>query len=180
MYKILWKKLQDNAIIPSKTKENIGYDIYHTNTEDFEIAPHETVMVPTGLAAAIVEEEFYSVEPKSSNRFALIAKDRGSTGSIGLHTHCGVIDAGYRGEIFIALSNTNNAPIVFTSKVKKTQKICVGDELLKILYPIDKAIAQLIVVESYDFISEEITNDETWIRLCNTERGEGKLGSSQK
>lgn len=180
MIKLLWKKLQDNAIIPTKTIENIGYDIYHTYTEPFVIEPHETVMVPTGLAVAIVTSNTTDGQVEGTNNYALIAKDRGSTGSIGLHTYCGVIDAGYRGEIFIALHNSNDVPIDFCD-VQKSKK-CYDDlgELECIAYPLTKAIAQLILVDSYNVESEEVKDDELWISLCNTKRGDGKLGSSQK
>lgn len=168
---LVWKKLNGKAIIPTKTNENIGYDIYGifppTGTC---IAPHTTMMIPTGLAVAICNKDFTLCFD-----YALIAKDRGSTGSIGLHTHCGVIDAGYRGEIFIALCNTTDLPIYISPEVKKSSR-----EEYRILYPMSKAIAQLMIVEDIKAASVEADNDELWSALCNTERGTGKLGSSQK
>lgn len=180
MIKLFWKKLSDNAVIPTKTAENIGYDIYHTYEGTFHIGPHETKLVPTGLAVAIIDENIFGFMQPSKD-FALIAKDRGSTGSIGLHTYCGVIDSGYRGEIFIALHNSNDVPVVFDPNVSKTKREYDDFGMLEsIHYPFTKAIAQLILVESYHVESLEIEDEETWKSLCNTERGEGKLGSSNK
>lgn len=180
MIKLLWKKTRYNATIPTKTKENIGYDVYHTYEEPFAIQPHETVMLPTGLAVAIVDVNSINGYIQSSNDFALIAKDRGSTGSIGLHTYCGVIDAGYRGEIFIAIHNSNDVPVEFDEVEKTKKEYDDFGNLQCIVYPLNKAIAQLILVESYHVESAEIDDEASWSALCNTERGTGALGSSGK
>ena len=173
---LLWKKLKDNAIIPSKDEENIGYDIYAAESDSFWLLPHETKMISTGLAVAIIDAD----KNEASNDYALIAKDRGSTGSIGLHTHCGVIDAGYRGEIFIALCNTGDYPILFTNDIKKVVKEYDDFGAIDyICYPLSKAITQVIVSKSYNFKSIE-ADDETWAAFSSTKRGDGKLGSSQK
>ncbi len=169
--KLLWKKLNSEAVIPTKTDENIGYDIYGVYDEgiDLEIPPHCTQMISTGLAVAICNDD-----GTPSFNYALIAKDRGSTGSVGLHTYCGVIDAGYRGEIFIAIHNSNEYPVCITDRLKK---FFVGDDTL--FYPKTKAIAQLILVE--DIKAESVEVDEaTFAALANTKRGTGALGSSGK
>ena len=171
MIKLLWMKLNSEAAIPTKTNENIGYDIYGIYEEgiDLEIPPHCTKMIPTGLAVAICYDD-----GTPNFNYALIAKDRGSTGSIGLHTYCGVIDAGYRGEIFIAIHNSNEYPVYFTDKLNKAY---VTDDAL--FYPKTKAIAQLILVK--DIKAESVEVDEaTFAALCNTKRGTGALGSSGK
>ena len=83
--------------------------------------------------------------------YVAIVKERGSTGSKGLAIRCGVIDSGYRGEWFIAV-----------------------ESLIKdVNYPINKAIAQVIFTRAFDvdWIEEE---------LDESDRGEGKLGSSGK
>ena len=169
--KLFWKKISSEAVIPTKTNENIGYDIYgvYDGKAELEIGPQETKMIPTGLAVAICNDD-----GTPNFNYALIAKDRGSTGSVGLHTHCGVIDAGYRGEIFIAIHNSNDYPVYITDKLYKTY---LKDDAL--FYPQTKAIAQLILVEDVKAASVEI-DEETFAALANTERGTGALGSSGK
>lgn len=81
-----------------------------------------------------------------------IIKERGSTGSKGLAVRCGVIDSGYRGEWFIGIVN-------------------VGKE--RVVYPKEKAIAQVVWVKA-----EELEFEDG--ELGESERGEGKLGSSGK
>ena len=88
--KIGWYKINPAAKIPTKTENNAGFDIY-TTEEDVVIKPHEQHLFATGLG--IVSEPGWWIK----------ADDRGSTGSKGIHIHCGVIDNNYRGELFICL-----------------------------------------------------------------------------
>ena len=98
--KIKFAKLREDVILPSKDDGNVGYDIYANFTDDYMlIRPHSTVMIPTGLESII------------PNGFAIILKDRGSTGSKGISTACGVIDSSFRGEWFVALHNENDIPV---------------------------------------------------------------------
>ena len=94
---IKWYPCKDKAIIPTKRKSDSGFDVYAT--EPITISSHTTVMVPTGLKVILPDHIW------------LRAADRGSTGSKGLHVHCGIIDEQYTGEIFIALCNTNDYDI---------------------------------------------------------------------
>lgn len=53
MDKIYFSKTKECAIIPSKQREDAGYDFYACFEEDFvEIKPHETKLIPTGIAWA--------------------------------------------------------------------------------------------------------------------------------
>ena len=104
-----------------------------------------------------------------------MAFDRGSTGSKGIHTHCGVVDNGYRGEIFICLSNDNNFPVKFTTAV---DKVIFQDNVL--CYPTSKAIAQLIPILQPEVDSVEVDDKEWELVSGNTERGATKLGESGK
>lgn len=96
--KIQVKKLNEKAKLPSSGSEwAAGYDLYAClETEELRIAPHETVMAGTGLAAAIPEGYFGGIFARSG----LAAKQ-------GLRpANCvGVVDADYRGEIKVALHN---------------------------------------------------------------------------
>ena len=100
--------------------------------------------------------------------------DRGSTGSRGLHIHCGICDQGYRGEIFICICNDNDFPIHFSSSAAS---ISMKDHVLE--YPTTKAIAQLSPMPLLPVESAEA--DEEWKELCHdSERGSTKLGASGK
>lgn len=102
---IKFAKVKDNAIIPSKTLENAGYDVYgvfgDNNDKNRIVKPHQTKLIPTGIACALPTKYYFQVE------------ERGSTGSKGIKKSAGVIDSGYRGEIFIAITNTTNRYLVF-------------------------------------------------------------------
>ena len=187
--KLGWYKLKPEATIPTKTPDNAGYDIY-TIEKDVMLMPHEHKLFSTGLAAVV------------SEGWWLMAMDRGSTGSKGIHIHCGVIDNNYRGEIFICLNNDNDYPVKFTDAeepgprthterltesatphkdgtVPAVMYIKTVEVMDYFVYPTSKAIAQIMpipqpIVESYEI------DGEAWKKLKNTDRGDGKLGSSGK
>lgn len=151
--------------MPTKTEKNAGFDIY-TIEKDIVIMPHEQHLFSTGLAV-VVEPGWW-----------LLGMDRGSTGSKGIHIHCGVIDNNYRGEVFICLKNDNNYPIKFTDDEEAglhTHKEQIhnplGDNGLAytiktvevidyLVYPVSKAIAQIVVVPQPQINSRELTPDE--------------------
>ena len=150
--------------IPTKRYEDAGYDIYPHFDSDFKrIRPHKTVMIPTGIASVIPEGYYMQLEEK------------GSTGSLGIKRSAGVIDSGYRGEIFIAITNDNPIPLVIT-KDETVKKAVVTEE--KILYPYKKGIAQLVVVANPNVLVKQISVDE--LKTIPSQRGEGKLGSTDK
>jgi len=98
--KIKFAKCNKNAKIPTRSKGNAGFDIYVVPDEDenkcYVIRPNETKLLPTGLKS-IIEEGYY-----------VQIQERGSTGSKGIKYGAGVIDSSYRGEWFLAVTNTNN------------------------------------------------------------------------
>ena len=172
---INWYKFNPEAKLPTKRAEDAGFDIYTTDNNVI-LWPFEKRLFATGLGAA------------PTPGYWLMAMDRGSTGSRGIHTHCGIIDNGYRGEIFICLCNDNPFPVKFTNKVikpvfatsdfyfDKDGKECCGEILY---YPISKGIAQIIPIPQPEVTSCEV-DAAAWEELCNTERGESKLGASGK
>lgn len=107
-------------------------------------------------------------------------QERGSTGSIGMKYGAGVIDSGYRGEIFIAITNTNEVPIMIAREADKnmTEIDVIISETNAILYPYEKAIAQLIVHQVRTMDEQEISYEE--LRTIQSNRGDGRLGSSEK
>ena len=159
--KILWHKLTPDATIPTKRAEDAGFDIYTTET-DVLLQPHEKHLFKTGLTYWIDKEHW------------LMGADRGSTGSRGLHIHCGICDQGYRGEIFVCICNDNDFPVHFSSSAAS---ISMKDHVLE--YPTTKAIAQLIPMSLLPVESAEAGAE--WEELCHdSERGSTKLGASGK
>lgn len=169
-YHIKWAKVRPNAIIPSKRPGDAGFDVYACIEEDVIIPPGHTVLVPTGIA--------YEITPG----WHLIAKERGSTGRIGLKVSAGVTDNGFRGEIIAFLYNGNvDKTIILSVNDKETEKRFLpvwGSDFYRthIIYPITKAIQQLVPVYSPDGTWEEVEYSE----LSQTERGTGMLGSTGK
>ncbi|OME54154.1 hypothetical protein BSK59_16040 [Paenibacillus odorifer] len=157
---MLFAKVKENAIIPSKIEENAGYDIYACADGVIEFAPHETKFVPTGVASSVTKE------------YALIAKERGSTGSKGMGLRAGVIDSGFRDEIFIAITNENDKPLVIT----KNPEHYNGEKV--IVYPYTKAIAQLLLIPVIDAKVKEISLES--LQAIPSIRGKGKVGSTGK
>lgn len=157
---IYFAKVRDNAIIPSKDEENGGYDIYaNFDEEEISIAPNEVKMIPTGIASSV------------EKNWVLIAKERGSTGAIAMSLKAGVVDSGYRGEIFIMINNTSNKKIVI-SKVD----VPYADDA--VVYPYAKAIAQLLLIPVPDAKVIELPYEE--LKKITSKRGDGALGSSGK
>lgn len=105
---IKFAKVKESAIIPTKEKENAGFDIYACwegiSKSDKIIRPHHTKLIPTGIACALPIEYYFQVE------------ERGSTGSKGIKKGAGVVDSGYRGEIFVAITNANDRYLIFGDK----------------------------------------------------------------
>jgi dUTP pyrophosphatase len=178
---VKFAKVRPDAIVPSKRDEDMGFDIYACFDEDYiVINPHETKLIPTGIASAC--------NPK----YGFLLFERGSTGSKGIARRCGVIDSGYRNEWFIGLTNTTNKTM-FISKLNTEELIealvidkddpidwkLTDDEVINsIVYPYSKAIAQALVVPVPKVIVNEIPYDE--LKEIKSERGMGALGSSNK
>ena len=173
---LLFAKLREDAIIPSKREEDAGYDIYANFDSDFMvIEPHTTKKIPTGIASAC------------SDDYVLVLKERGSTGSKGIAQRCGIIDSGYRGEWFVPLTNTNVVPIVIVKKeLRDTDDFEKVIDYIKdlfnvqevIIYPYEKAICQLLVLPVPKMKVNEVSYEE--LKSIESERGTGALGSSNK
>ena len=162
---LYFAKVKPNAIIPSKRDEDAAYDIYACFDDDYlVIPPHQTILIPTGIATVF------------SSKWVALLRERGSNGSKGLAQRAGVIDSGYRGEWFVPLTNTNRVPIVIVKKGVELPLIYENSHA--ILYPYEKGIAQLLMVEVPKLRTKEITYEE--LLQFNSERGTGALGSSGK
>ena len=162
---LYFAKVKPNAIIPSKREEDAAYDIYACFDDDYlVIPPHQTILIPTGIATVF------------SSKWVALLRERGSNGSKGLAQRAGVIDSGYRGEWFVPLTNTNRVPVVIVKKGVELPLIYENSHA--ILYPYEKGIAQLLMVEVPKLRTKEITYEE--LLQFNSERGTGALGSSGK
>lgn len=163
---VYFAQITQEAIIPTKNAENMGYDLYAClpPEEDYIlINPTETKLIPTGIACALHPSK------------GLIIKERGSIGSLGLTVHCGVVDSGYRGEIFIAMQNCSHKSIIIAARYPEiTQK---QNENITVI-PYIKAIAQAVIVDVPVMETKVVTFDE--LQTIPSERGSGKLGSSGK
>lgn len=156
-------KIRPEAKIPNKREEDAGFDLYPCFDEDYIIIlPHKTKLIPTGLATAF------------SPDYVMLLRERGSTGAKGMALRSGVVDSGYRGEIFVGITNTNDFPIVILKNVQDK----TWERHHYIIYPYSKAIAQAIFVEPPKAKFEEIPYED--LLKIESERGIGKLGSSQK
>lgn len=178
---VKFAKVRPEAIIPSKRDEDMGFDIYACFDEDFiVINPHETKLVPTGIASAC------------DSGYGFLLFERGSTGSKGIARRCGVIDSGYRNEWFVGLTNTTNK-VMFISKLNTEELIealvidkdnpidwkLADDEVLNsIVYPYSKAIVQAVLTPVLSAEVDELPYDE--LKEIKSERGMGALGSSNK
>jgi len=185
-YEIKWAKTNFKAIIPTKEKGDAGFDVYACIQHDYSIAPGTVRLIPTGIAYEI------------SEGWHLIAKERGSTAKINLKTSAGCNDNSYRGEVFAFLYNGNkDKTIVLSLDVEKTKERLVKkyEKYLKekfgnkyrgfnkekfleryIIYPVSKAIQQLIPVYSPDGAIKVVDYEE----LSQTSRGTGMMGSTNK
>lgn len=192
---VKFAKVNPRAIIPTKESENSSYDIYACFSEDeLKIPAHCTVMIPTGIASAIESGWGFRIE------------ERGSTGAIGMKKSAGVIDSGYRGEWFIAITNTNDNDIIISKLVDEVKCVSPLDNTEKprkyknrnlltteiasnncilldtvpdvIYYPYNKAIAQATIEKIYEPEIEEISYED--LLKIPSKRKDGKLGSSGK
>ena len=81
---------------------------------------------------------------------------------------------GYRGEWFVPITNTNSVPAVI---VKQGVELPLMYEDA-IIYPYEKGIAQLLMVEVPKLKTKEIPYEQ--LQQFRSERGIGALGSSGK
>ena len=165
---VKFAKVRPTAKIPTKRVEDAGYDIYADFEDSFIlINPHETKMIPTGIASACDTD------------YCFVLKERGSTGTKGMAQRCGIIDSGYRSEWFVPITNTTDDYIII-AKSDDTSTDVFGSILMKkiIRYPYEKAICQALVIPVPTVDVEEYTYDE--LLAIPSSRGTGALGSSGK
>lgn len=96
------KKLREGAIMPTRGSEYAaGSDLYACIDAPVVIAPHETIMIGTGLAMEIPAGYAGLIYPRSG-----IASKRGLAPA----NKVGVVDPDYRGEFMVAMHNHSTEP----------------------------------------------------------------------
>jgi dUTP pyrophosphatase len=137
-----FRRLDPEATLPSRAHPgDAGLDL--SSNAELEVGPGERVLVPTGLAVAIPDGHAGFVLPRSG-----LASRHGIT----LSNAPGLIDAGYRGEVTVAVVNLDR---------ERPYRIRKGER-----------IAQLVVVAVPEVLPRETAE------LRPSERGEGGFGSS--
>ena len=139
------KKLYDNTQMPTRADDgSAGMDLYAHLDNDYMrvIKPHTTEMISVGFAMETPNNTYGAIFARSG-----LATKKG----LRLGNSVGIVDASYRGEIFVALHNDTDKP----------QQISHGDR-----------IAQMIIME---YPTVGIIETDT---LSETERGNGGFGHS--
>ncbi len=170
---LYFAKIRSTAIIPTKKKEDAGYDVYADFEGDyFVIEPGKTRAIPTGIATAFDSKYYAQIEERSS-----MAK-------LGIKKSGGVFDSGYRGEYFIMTYNTNDKPFVI-SKIaldEVPEEFEVDGKVYKkencIMYPAAKAVCQMVMQIVPDLEEKELSYED--ICKITSERGKSGFGSSGK
>jgi dUTP pyrophosphatase len=136
------RRLRPDAVLPARAyTRDAGLDL--SACERVELAPGERALVPTGLAVAIPDGYAGFVQPRSG-----LASERGIT----IVNTPGLVDSGYRGELRVALLNTDRRETFVVEPAMR--------------------IAQLVIVPIPDVELVEV--DE----LPESERGVRGFGSS--
>ena len=159
------KKLHENAVLPTYGSTNAaGADLYACIDAPLTIAPHETVMVHTGLAMEIPEGYAGLVYARSG----LAAKRH-----LAPANKVGVVDSDYRGEFMVALHNHSNEPQTIEPKERIAQldlRVPVFDfDTGEFVIGLDGTVKTVTGSEAVGMIA---------VKAEETERGVGGFGST--
>ena len=113
--KVNIKKLNDRAVVPSYGSEYAaGADLYSCTEGEVVIAPHRTVVIPTGIALELPVGYAGLVYARSG-----LATKKGLAPA----NKVGVIDCDYRGEIKVSLHNHSDIPQTVTAGERVAQLV---------------------------------------------------------
>ena len=159
------KKLNKDAIIPTKNMEAAGLDLYAL--EDVIVKPNEKAKVKTGISVELPKDTFAQVP---------------------LNVITGTIDNDYRGDIGVIIHNTSQLDYIQDIVIRDgyvntihfdENKKVIKEESKKHSYPVNTykikkgdKIAQLVVMVQPVFSVEEVSE------LEETDRGNKGFGSS--
>ena len=115
---LLVKLLAEGARVPvvAHPGEDLGYDVFAL--EAVELWARASMRVKTGIAVQ-------ARDPETGVGLGLLVRDRSSMAARGVAVTGGVIDAGYRGEIQILLTNLTDVAIRIEAGDKIAQMIPV-------------------------------------------------------
>jgi len=100
--KVAIKKLSPNATVPTYGSEfAAGADLYACLEGDIEVKPHQTALVPTGIALELPLGYAGLIYARSG-----LATKKGLAPA----NKVGVVDCDYRGEVKVALHNHSEIP----------------------------------------------------------------------
>ena len=116
MIELAFQRLRDDAVVPTRPYSgDAGLDL--AACERVELGPGERALVGTGLAVAIPHGYAGFVQPRSG-----LATRHGIT----IVNTPGLVDSGYRGEIMVALLNTDRtAPFAVEPGMRIAQLVLV-------------------------------------------------------
>jgi dUTP pyrophosphatase len=96
--------------------EDLGYDVF--GLEAVRLGARQTAKVRTGIAVEARDR-------RTGEPLGLLVRDRSSMAARGLVTTGGVIDAGYRGEILIVMTNLGDGAVELKAGEKIAQMVPV-------------------------------------------------------
>lgn len=109
------KKLNENAVVPSYGSEYAaGADLYACVEGEVTVAPHETVMIPTGIAMEL---------PIGYAGFIYARSGLASKKGLAPANKVGVVDCDYRGEVKVALHNHSSSPQIVSCGERVAQLV---------------------------------------------------------
>ncbi len=136
--KVLIKKISPEARAPLYGHQgDAGFDLF--SCVHMTLNPGETAAIPTGLQMAI------------PSGYVGLIWDKSGIALGGVHRLAGVVDAGYRGEVKVVLTNLSKQPFIIKSGMKIAQML---------IQPVQTV--EIVEVDSLD----------------RTTRGEGGFGST--
>ena len=111
------KKLTDSATIPTRgSVYAAGYDLYADLKEAIEIAPHESRLIPTGIAVSIPEGYFGGIFARSGLSLKEMLRPGNCTG---------VIDEDYTGEIGCIMHNDSEVSRTISPQDRIAQLVII-------------------------------------------------------
>lgn len=179
---LIQSKVRETAhLLEKNSREDAGYDVWLDIPEDFKyvykgkevyawtdgfldlkLEPHRVHTLPTGIRVATTPDYWTDFK-----------HERGSTGQHGLAVLSGVVDSGYRGEVFLNLIPMQNKDFIITNTVTR-----IVETQNQILFPYNKAVAQMVLQRNYHADIIEVPTDV--FMSLNSERGTNALGSTDK
>ena len=146
----VWWNLEEGAAKPTKAYHgDAGWDLYTKGETTVE--PGQTVNLSTGVRCSVSLGYFLRITGRSSAR------------SRGLLVHEGVIDNGYRGELFVCVTNTEKEPVT----------VADGERVGQLLF-------HQILVPTYQTLLTDAEFESSFCRQNQGEfvRGDKGFGSS--